>query len=119
MKLLLYFDLFIFPFSVFTNENDNTGTISGTVSTADGQPAADVTVLVKNTGKGTLTDDDGNFEIKKIKPGSYILHVSFLGYSENEISVEVKQNERVFLKIQLQATYAELKKVIVETSLHP
>ncbi len=53
MKLLVLFYLLIFPFfvSVNGNENDGFGNIKGIVSTIDGQPAAYVTVLIKNTGK--------------------------------------------------------------------
>src|SRR5436853_5225545 len=116
MKVALYF-LIILPVSIFANGNDDGfGVIKGIVSTLDGHPAAYVTVLLKNTGQGGTTDEKGNFEIKKIKPGHYILHVSLLGYSDTDLTVEVKRDETVFLNIQLQGTYAELKKVIVESS---
>ena len=70
MKLLFYIILALLPFLVFgNNENDNHGSITGRVVTSDGHPAAYVSVVLKNTGKGTITDDTGNFEIKKIKPG--------------------------------------------------
>ena len=117
MKAALYF-LIILPVSIFANGNDDDfGVIKGMVSTSDGHPAAYVTLLLKNTGQGGTTDEKGNFEIKKIKPGQYILHVSLLGYSDTNLAVEVKPDETVFLNIQLQGTYAELKKVIVEGSV--
>jgi iron complex outermembrane receptor protein len=74
-------------------------------------------VLIKNTNKGTSTDDKGNFEFKKLKPGTYILLVSLLGYTEKEVIIEVKEKETTILKIGLQQTYAELKKVIVEARI--
>jgi len=108
----------ILPFYVFSNGSENNGIISGSVSTADGQPAAYVSVLLKNTAKGTVTDEKGNFEIGKIKPGKYILLFSLLGYSDTAIAVEVKPNEITFLKIQLRRTDAELKKITVDARLH-
>ena len=118
MKTVLNIFLLIFPFSVFANgnETDSLGAISGTVLTTDGQPAAYVTVLIKNTTKGTITDADGKFDFKKVKTGHYILSVSLSGYSSTEINVEVKQNETAYLKIQLQVTYAELKEVTVKAN---
>lgn len=90
--------------------------IEGTIVTADGQPAAYVSILIKNSTTGTVADEKGNFEIRKIKPGEYILHISLLRYSELEIRVTVKQNETVNLKIQLKQTYAELQNIILESS---
>ena len=98
------------------NETDSLGTISGTVFTSDGQSAAYVTVLIKNTTKGTITDTDGKFYFKKLKTGNYILSVSLSGYTPTEIAVEVKQNEIVSLKIQLQVTYKELLEVTVKST---
>jgi iron complex outermembrane receptor protein len=118
MRALLY--LFLLNLPVFAlagrNETDSLGTISGTVFTSDGQSAAYVTVLIKNTTKGTITDADGKFYFKKLKTGNYILSVSLSGYTPTEIAVEVKQNEIVSLKIQLQVTYKELINVSVKAT---
>src|SRR5204862_7607782 len=116
MKALLNIFLLFFPLLVFANRNDgdSLGVISGVVFTTDGQPAEYVTVLIKNTSRGAITDTKGKFEIRKIKIGHYILSVSLLGYTPTEINVEVNQNETAFLKIQLQVTYAELMDVIVK-----
>src|SRR6266542_387031 len=118
MKTILPVFLMLFPgFVLGNNENNDYGSIKGFISTSDGYPAVYVTVLIKNTAKGTITDDNGNFELKKIKPGTYILLVSLLGYTEREIATKVKENEITFLKIQLQRTYADLKKVIIEARI--
>ena len=119
MKAPLNFVLLFFPFLVFANRNENngTGTISGKVSTADGQPAANVSVLVRNTEKGSVTDEHGNFVINKIRPGIYILNISLSGYNERAITTEVKENGTTFVQIQLQLTYTQLKKVIVEVKI--
>jgi iron complex outermembrane receptor protein len=118
MKTVLNIFLLIFPFSVFANiaEMDSLGAVSGAVLTTDGQPAAHVTVLIKNSSKGTITDGEGKFGFKNIKKGNYILSVSLSGYSPTEINVEVKQNETAYLKIQLKVTYAELKEVTVQAN---
>ena len=101
MKTLLNFFLLIFPLFALAGKNatDSLGTISGVVFTWDGQSASYVTVLLKNKSKGTIADAEGKFEFKKIKTGNYILSVSLLGYTQTEMTVEVKQNETVLLKI--------------------
>ena len=56
MKVALYF-LIILPVSIFANGNDDGfAVIKGIVFTSDGHPAAYVTVLLKNTGQGSTTD---------------------------------------------------------------
>ena len=110
MRALLNLLAFVIPFSVFANkhETDSSGIISGKVITVDGQAAAYVTVLLTNTSKGTITDEEGKFEFRKIKPGSYHLVTSLLGYNSTETLLEVTQNETTHVKIQLQLTYATL-----------
>ncbi len=111
MKPLLIPFLLILPFYVFSNENS--GIIRGAVSTADGKPAAYVSVQIENSGKGDVTDDKGNFEIKKLGPGNYILHFSLLGYIDSSMSVQLKQSETTFVSVQLSQTYAELQRITV------
>ena len=76
MKLLLFISILWFPLYVFpqTNTGNEFGTIKGKISSSDGEPAEFVSILVKNSGVGTVTDADGNFEIKKIKAGFYHIH---------------------------------------------
>jgi len=108
--LFIFFPVFLF------GQKSELGNLKGKITTADDQPAGYVSVLIKNSTIGTTTDENGNFEIRKIKPGSYILYVSLLGFSDQEIGVTLRQSQTVNLKIQLQQTYAELKNIILEAS---
>ncbi len=112
MKALLNLCLLIFPLNTLAegnqNRNDSLGAVTGIVLTADGEPAAFVTLGIKIISKETITDAAGKFAIKKIKPGNYILSVSFTGYKPIETNVAIKQNETAFLKIPLQLTFVEL-----------
>jgi len=117
MRSFLVSLLLILPFHTFCAGSGDNGILKGTVSTADGQPAAYVSVLLKNTALGTVTDEKGNFEIKKIHPGNYVLLFSFLGYSDSAIAVDVRQNETSFLKVQLRRTDSELKAIVVDAKL--
>ena len=118
LKALLNLLAVVIPFSVFADkhEADTSGIISGKVITVDGQGAAYVTISLTNTSKGTITDEEGKFEFRKIKPGSYRLVTSLLGYNSTETLLEVKRNETTHVKIQLQVTYATLLEVIVKSN---
>jgi hypothetical protein len=60
------------------------GSISGTVYEADGvTPVKDTSVIAisENCANGTTTDSNGNYEIKNLKAGTYVLGVIPFGYA--------------------------------------
>jgi TonB-linked SusC/RagA family outer membrane protein len=61
-------------------------TVSGTVSDESGQPLPGVTVLVKGTTRGTVTNADGNYSLTNI-PEDATLVFSFVGMRTQEIEV--------------------------------
>jgi iron complex outermembrane receptor protein len=118
MKAVLNILVLLIPFSVLASnqETDSLVAISGKIITIDGQAAGYVSVHLKNSSKGTVSDQNGNFEFRKIKPGIYLLSASLLGYNSTETMIEVKQNETTYIKIQLEITYAALLEVIVQSN---
>jgi uncharacterized membrane protein len=67
------------------------GTIRGAIyEQSTGEPLYGVSVLVKESSIGSITDFDGKFEIQ-IAPGTYSLQISYISYGSVEIQqVEVK-----------------------------
>lgn len=70
------------------------GTLRGAIfEEATGEPLFGVSVLVKETSTGAVTDFDGKFEIQ-VDPGTYTLQISYISYSTVELTaVEVKAGE--------------------------
>ena len=101
------------PGPVAAYEEIPAGAISGKIISKDGQPAAIVTVLIKENGKMTLTDENGNFTIKNLKEGRYTLQVSMVGIKAQQQVVEVKKDEAFFVEIMLQESDSQLSEVIV------
>ncbi|MEN8250230.1 MAG: TonB-dependent receptor plug domain-containing protein [Bacteroidota bacterium] len=60
--------------------------VSGTIFDENDMPLPGVSVLVKGTTQGTVTDIDGKFTLE-VEVGS-ILRISFIGYKTEEITVE-------------------------------
>lgn len=69
-------------FFAFSQENSITGFVYDNQS---GDPLAAANVVVKETQKGTVTADNGYFEIKVSGDASVILQVTYIGYSTIEI----------------------------------
>ena len=72
--------------------NDDLGSVSqqkkitGTVTDLQGQPMPGVTVLVKGTTAGTITDFDGNYTIGNVAEDG-VLVFSFVGMKSQELAV--------------------------------
>jgi TonB-dependent starch-binding outer membrane protein SusC len=62
-------------------------TVTGKVTSAQGEPIPGVTVLIKGTPKGTVTDNDGNYSLSNI-PEDATLVFSFVGLLTQEIEVK-------------------------------
>jgi TonB-dependent SusC/RagA subfamily outer membrane receptor len=62
--------------------------VTGIVTDENGQPLAGATVTVKGTGKGTLTDEKGQFMLKNVA-GNSVLVISSVGYETQGINVKV------------------------------
>ena len=64
-----------------------TVTLRGTVSDENGAGAVGVSVLVDGTSLGTMTDNDGSFQLPGVKVGQTVT-VSCIGYLTQQIKIE-------------------------------
>ncbi len=66
-----------------------TRTVSGKVTDSSGAPLPGVTVILKNTMQGTVTDVNGDFMLSNVPPNG-VLVFSFVGMKTQEIPVDSK-----------------------------
>ncbi len=86
-----------------------TGVIKGYVfEKTNGEPSIFTPVVLKGTLTGTTTDVNGFFILPKVKPGTYTLISSTLGFDTAEVKVTVIANETVNEKIFLKKVSREL-----------
>ncbi|MEL7587828.1 MAG: SusC/RagA family TonB-linked outer membrane protein [Prolixibacteraceae bacterium] len=76
--------------------NQQFKSISGRVADSSGSPLPGVSVVVKNTNNGTITDVDGRYNLKNI-PANAILIFSFIGMRTQEMEVTGKTEINVVL----------------------
>jgi outer membrane receptor protein involved in Fe transport len=63
------------------------GQIKGTITDKEKkEPLPGVTVIIKGTKIGALTDIEGRYIIPRVEPGSYTLVISSVGYSTVEVT---------------------------------
>ena len=91
--------------------------IRGTVIDADFQdPIPFANILVKETGTGTTSDFDGNFEIY-LDEGSYTLQFSYIGYKTIEISEVVTNSiDPYVINVTMEVLAEGLDEVVVSVS---
>lgn len=111
MKRFIPFILLILaaPLAVFAQ---NTFTIRGkVVSKADNTPLPGANIILVGTTIGNASSIDGSFVIKNVPEGKYKVRVSYVGYSDKVINVDV--NENVQLGTIALGEYAFSKEIVV------
>ena len=103
LLLLMLFSLFCSSF-LFAQQKT---IVRGTVVIEHSAPLAGVSVNVKGTNRGTVTDADGKFSIEMER--GEILVLSHVGYRQQEVAVE----GRGALHIQMVLTNSDLGEVVV------
>ncbi len=105
----------ILSFLVFSIKGFSQNSITGKITTSDGQPAAFVNIEINSINKKTFTDEHGIFKIIKIADGSYNIIVSNAGLHTQEKIVTVSNNQTIFINLVLTENAFELEEVIVRS----
>src|ERR1700749_4956332 len=87
-KLILPLLLLFLSFGCFAQF-----TLSGKViDTTDNKPVPFATAFLNNTSAASPTNDNGEFHLKKIRPGHYQLIITFIGYETYKTNIIVDGN---------------------------
>ena len=92
--------------SVYAQDDVKKVNVTGTILAAEksdgiskGDPLVGVTISIKGTTKGTVTDIDGNFKLENVPVGAKLI-VSYIGFATQELEVtEGKTDFNVPLKL--------------------
>lgn len=107
----LTFLLAVFSRSAFSQQS---GSIKGKITTADGQPAALVSIGLKNKNQSTATNENGEYVFARIKAGSYTLKVSAVGINTQEKTITLAAGETAILNFVLTENSETLKEVSIQ-----
>lgn len=106
---------FFLLLNFLTVQAQQSGGIKGKITSADGKPAAFISVGIKGKSIGNVSDENGNYTLKKIKPGNYVLKVSAVGLIGKEKEVTIVAGEIQTIDFVLSETQNQLNEVIVKT----
>lgn len=83
--------------------------IRGKVTDETGMPLIGATVVVKSSGLGTVTDENGSFSLTLPEQVNPVLIISYIGYEPLELPV----GEETYLQLSLKVAVSELNEVVV------
>ena len=84
------------------------GTITGKVADINGQPLAGVSVTIKGSNKGTVTDQNGNYKLA-IDQQATVLIFSFVGYT----TVREVIGQRTVINVIMKAESVSMDEIVV------
>jgi outer membrane receptor protein involved in Fe transport len=100
---------------------DDRGTIRGRiVDSENGEPLPAVNVAVPGTYYGAATDFDGFFEITGIRPGTYTVEISMIGFQRQQhTGIRVEAGETIVMNVELEQTVLTLDQEVVVVGERP
>lgn len=116
MKGKILFPLLSFCLMMLTAATSfaQTGTIKGKVTLSNDEVADNISVTLKGTKIGTVTDAQGNYEIKNVRPATYTLKASVVGFSSKEEVIIVTSGTEHVANFTLITTSEALTEVFVK-----
>ena len=107
-KKLLQISLMIFSAYLPIGVLAQNITVKGRVVDEKSSPIASVSVQVKNTSNGTITNDEGYYSLEGV-PGNSTLVFSYTGYTSQEIPV----NTQTSINVAMGQAASDLNEVVV------
>lgn len=111
LSILIVVFALALPVAVFAQ----TGRIAGTVTDAvNGDPLPGVNVAIVGTTQGAVTNADGQYSILNVRPGTYDVRASFIGFSAQTVTgVEVNIDLTTEVNFDLREEVFEGEEVVV------
>lgn len=116
MNTLLKTKLFLTLIAVFCAfvVNAQNGIVRGKlIDDKTGEPVMFANVVVVQTGSGTTTDVDGNYELI-LAPGNYTITISYIGFNDLSVSDVIVQPDKVnILDLRMKESSQVIEEVVI------
>ncbi|MCS7019601.1 MAG: TonB-dependent receptor [Cytophagales bacterium] len=94
-------------------DSPDKGKVRGVVVDAQGHPIGGISVMLKGTLRGTITLEDGSFEILGIPAGDYILSASAVHLKIAEQRISIKAQQVTEVKLIAEELLIQLDEIII------
>jgi iron complex outermembrane receptor protein len=90
------------------------GSITGTIVSELNEPLTRISIKLEETQTGTITNNEGQFEIKSLPAGSYTITASGIGYTASKQNIRVNAGEATTIDLQLDKATQSLNEVVIQ-----
>jgi hypothetical protein len=109
-----YIILFLLLFSPAVYSQQETATLTGSVTLSGSSTQQYVNLAVKGTSAGTTTGKNGHYELTVPANTNLVILFSFVGYETDSVSIRLKPGESFILNRTLQPISTELESIEVK-----
>lgn len=88
-------------------------TIKGKITLNNNESPEGISVVLKGTKSGTTTEENGSYTLKNIKPGTYTIKVSSIGFITQEKSITIKEGDNLIQNFTINSNSEDLTEVVV------
>lgn len=89
------------------------GKVNGKISLSGNEPAPGVSIVLKGTRYSAVTNDNGQYEIKNVKPGSYTISIRAVGIHAVENTIVVTAKQTTTKNFALSESQEDLDEVVI------
>lgn len=93
-----------------------TASVNGYISNAEtGETLIAANIALADTPEGTSTNTSGYYSLTNIKPGTYLIVATYIGFQRYEKEVQLEPGENLRLDIELKPEDYQLEEIVVES----
>lgn len=89
------------------------GALQGMVTDTHQEPLPGVTVRLLGTPYGAISNKYGRYELKGLKPASYQVEVSSVGFRKIRKTIVIVENDKLPIDFTLEESVSELQEIVV------
>ncbi len=106
--------LLLFAIAAGSAVAQTTGKIQGKVVDTSGDPLPAVSIVIEETSRGTSTDANGEYFILNVRPGTYTVYASMVGFARSvRTDVQVSVDRTTTIDFEMSEEVFEGQEVIV------
>ena len=118
MKKTILIILLLFPLALFAQKGTDANILGHVVDAKTGEHVSYVSVSLKGTTMGAITDESGHFHIANCPEGQAVLLVRAVGYKMKEMQVNLERNKTLEMSVTIEPDVVALGQVVVTATQH-
>ena len=87
--------------------------ITGHVQDETTSPLPGISIVLNQSGIGTATDAEGNFNLSQLEPGDYQLIITGIGYKRQTYRISLSSQQHIHIDIEMQESITAMNELVI------